>query len=149
MIRKNQKPIDIEASFKYVCPNPKCGFDHWISLKEAKIKGFKIVCDCNCVFSPKRIKKIKIAYYDDDEHKSIDKTSVPVQVAEKIHYISDILLSKASTVMRGFGFTKLESENLIIESYKKEPIEDYKLLVKNILSKIGENNVEHNKTSIV
>ncbi len=148
MIKKNQKPIEVEASFKYVCPNPKCGFDHWISLKEAKTKGFKIVCDCNFVFSPKRIKKIKIAYYDDDKKK--DKTNPPTpQVVEKIHHISDSLLSKASTVMRGFGFTKSESENLIIESYKKEPIEDYKLLVKNILSKIGENNVEHNKTSIV
>lgn len=148
MIRKNQKPIDVEASFKYVCPNPKCGFDHWISLKEAKTKEFKIVCDCNFVFSPKRIKKIKIAYCD-DKNKIIDKTSVPVPVAEKIHYISDALLSKASAVMIGFGFTKSESKNLIAEYYKKEPIEDYKLLVKNTLSKIGENNVEHNKTSIV
>ena len=149
MIQKNQKPIDAEASFKYLCPNPKCRFDHWISLKEAKIKGFKIVCDCNFVFSPKRIKKIKIAYYDDNENKTTENISVPVQVDQKIHYISDALLSKASAVMIGFGFTKSESKNLIAEYYKKEPIEDYKLLVKNTLSKIGENNVEHNKTSIV
>lgn len=149
MIRKNQKPIDTEASFNYVCPNPGCGFNYWISLKEAKTKEFKIVCDCNFVFSPKRIKKIKIAYYDDNENKTTEKISVPVKMAETTHYISDILLSKASTVMRGFGFTKSESENLIIGFYKKEPIEDYKLLIKSILSTIGENNVEHNKTSIV
>lgn len=127
---KNQKPIDVEVNIKYICPNNKCGYDHWISLKEAQTKNFKIVCDCSTVFSPKPIQKISIKY-----KKRTQKTSVsndqPVVVE---HNIPPNLLEKSSRVMQTFGFREKEANQLLTEFYRTNPISDYKQLVQSTLA---------------
>jgi superfamily II DNA helicase RecQ len=139
MISKNQKPTDIEAHIKYTCPNKKCKFDHWISLKEAQTKNFKIVCDCSTVFSPKPIQKILIKY------KKFKKKIPKVESVEKTqHIISIDLLTKSSRIMETFGFKKNEADTLLSEFYKNNPINDYKELVQKTLAFNGGKNVECN-----
>jgi len=66
-IQKNyQKPIDIDAHFKYKCPNKDCFNEHWLSIKEVSIPNFKVVCEyCGIVFSPYNIVKICVYYTKD------------------------------------------------------------------------------------
>jgi hypothetical protein len=137
MINKNQKPTDVEVHIKYICPNKKCKFDHWISLKEAQTKNFKIVCDCSIVFSPKPIQKITIKY------KRFKKKSIipqdPAPITEYV--IPEDLLSKSSKIMQTFGFKKPEADQMITEFFKNNPIYDFKQLVQNTLAFNGEKNV--------
>lgn len=56
------KPISADYYLKYICPKKTCKNEHWLSYKEAKVKGFKIVCDCGKIYSPLPIAKIKICY---------------------------------------------------------------------------------------
>lgn len=56
------KPISADYYLKYICPKKSCKNEHWLSYKEAKVKGFKIVCDCGKIYSPLPIAKIKICY---------------------------------------------------------------------------------------
>jgi hypothetical protein len=138
MIIKNQKPIEIEANIKYTCPNEKCKFDHWISLKEAQTKNFKIVCDCSTVFSPKTIKKVIIKY------KKFKQKPILVvdQVKEPIHHtIPNDILIKSSKIMQTFGFRKKEADIMLTEFFKTNPIDDIKQLVQNTLAFNGEKNV--------
>jgi hypothetical protein len=138
MIIKNQKPTEIEANIKYTCPNEKCKFDHWISLKEAQTKNFKIVCDCSTVFSPKTI-KIVVVKYKKFKQKSI---LVPDKVEETIHHtIPDDILIKSSKIMQTFGFRKKEADLMLTEFFKTNPIYDFKQLVQNTLAFNGEKNV--------
>ena len=129
---KNQKPIDLEANIKYLCPNKKCRYEHWISLNEARTLGFKIVCDCSTVFCPKRIKRISIIYKK-QKQKQI-KEQIKEQVINTEYIIPGQLLQKSIQVMQNFGFKKTEAETLLCDFYKKNPIDDYKQLVKKILA---------------
>lgn len=63
------KPISFDIEFKYKCP--KCGSIFWITTKEAKTPGFKIVC-CE-VLEIDTIKKIqtKIEYAKTESFDSI------------------------------------------------------------------------------
>ena len=56
------KPTSADYYLKYICPKQTCKNEHWLSYKEAKVKGFKIVCDCGKIYSPLPIAKIKICY---------------------------------------------------------------------------------------
>lgn len=135
--KKNQKPTKVEANFRYLCPNPDCGLIHWISLKEAKTKNFKIVCDCDTIFQPKQISKIKIIYKKYDDKKTIDNTTQPLPIIEKTK-ISIDLLNKCVTILIGYGFTETESIRVINKAFDENQITDHKLLIKYILSHIGE-----------
>lgn len=137
-IKKNQKPIDIDAHFKYRCPDKKCGFDHWISLKESQTKNFKIVCDCGYVFKPKQIKILKVVYksikitHKAEETKVVDKPKIPVD-----------LLDSSVRLLIDYGFTKEESSLLIQEAYSKHQVTSGGLLVKYVLQNLEQLNVNN------
>jgi uncharacterized protein YbcC (UPF0753/DUF2309 family) len=136
---KNQKPIEIDAHFKYRCPKSSCGFDHWISLKESKTKGFRIVCDCGFVFKPKRISKIKILYAD---IKLVEKKEQPVKTIEKPKIPIDFKNSCVRLLVT-YGFTKEESVSLCEKAFEKNPVNSSGLLIKYILQNLEELNVNN------
>lgn len=145
MIKKRQKPIELDAHFRYRCP--KCGYDKWISLAEASTKNFKIVCDCKYVFQCKRIKGIKIQYYT--KKKTLNKSNnskQPEPVQKSNEYIDtsisidENVLNKSIKILIGYGFTKQESYNLLIKAYNILKINTSSKLVKKALELIGEQN---------
>lgn len=131
----NQKQIDTDAHFKYRCPT--CAYDFWISINEAKTKNFKIVCDCGTIFSPKRIKKIKVIYWE-DIIKDKKKEEAPLIEEPKIKEISQQLLDKCTKTLITYGFTKEESHDLLRQAYSKNPIDNSLDLIKQALKIIGE-----------
>lgn len=153
--KKIVKPIDVDAHFKYRCP--KCNIEHWVSLKEAKTKNFKVVCDCSKVFSPKRISKIKIMYATSakprksTQHsyspKINDEKSIFVDPDKQEHnkeIVFDInkeLLEKCQSILIGYGFTHSEANNLIKQTYYTNPSDDAMTLVKSALKSLGESSI--------
>jgi hypothetical protein len=131
MIYKNQKPIDYDIHLKYRCPNNKCNYEHWLSIRETKTKNFKVVCHCETVFSPKQIKNIDIVYLDIEEIKT--KT---IKEPEKDTIPND-LLEKSTKTLINYGFTKEESEKLLVSSYIKNITDDCSTLIKKALKSIG------------
>ena len=137
---KNLRPIEIDGHFKYRCPN--CGIDHWASFKEASTKNFIIVCDCETVFSIKRILNLDIIY--SSKKKKIQKTVEPTTTIEKVVKdtvesvkIPDQTLSKATKMLIALGFMKDEAEIMLKGAYDASPTENIALLVKNAVAKIG------------
>lgn len=135
--KKIVKPIEVDAHFKYMCP--KCGNNHWVSLNEAKTEGFKIVCDCKKVFSPKRINKLQITYTS-TENKSTDQIASSINTDQTKKDISSVLLSKCCSVLMGYGFTKQESEDMLNKAYHIDQSEDCSKLIKLALKSLGEKN---------
>lgn len=129
--KNNQKPIELDIHFKYRCVD--CSIDHWLSYNQVRTKNYKIVCDCGAIFQPKKINKVKILY-----QKKIKKLINPTQ--QNIESINLELISKCCSVLMNYGFTKLESESLLIKAHQKNPTNDNKLLIKTALSLIGVNN---------
>lgn len=124
--KKNQKPIDIDLHLKYKCV---CGLCHWISLIEAKTKGFKVVCECKRVFSPKRIQKIKISYVK-KQRQTKKQNSVEL----------DTIRDKCVNSLMNYGITKSEGTDLFNRAFDLEKTLDPILLVKRALSLIGDIN---------
>jgi len=138
MKKKNQKPIDIDAHFQYKCPDKKCGFDHWLSLKETQTKNFKIVCDCGNIFKPKQIKKLKIVFYDTEitakpeQTKVIEKSKIPIDLRDA-----------SVRLLVDYGFTSEEASTLVEQAYSKNPVTSGSLLVKYVLQNLEELNVSN------
>lgn len=134
MIKKktNQKPIEHDIHLKYLCS--KCGQSHWLSFKEASTKHYKIVCDCDNVFTVKRVKGFKIKYASAmKENKKPD----PVPVAKtNTNSISADLLNNAIKSLIGLGFTKSEAKDLLIKVYNESPTNDIGYLVKKTLESL-------------
>lgn len=136
--KKSQKPIEIDAHFRYKCPSIKCGYDHWLSLKEIKTKNFKVVCDCGKVFRPKRVKNIKLVFEKPEQVKQIkQELEVPPRKTESISIPVDIQ-SSCVRLLVGYGFTKTEAITLIEKAYVKHPVTSGSLLVKYILQHLEE-----------
>jgi len=135
-IIKSHKPIDTDVHLKYRCEN--CSIDHWISLRQAKVKNYKIICDCNTIIIPKKIDSIKIIF-----HKK------PKKISTKILTIDTNLLESCSSILIDYGFTKSESIDLIKQAYVQNPTNNISELVKFAIKNIGENNVKLNTTNIV
>ena len=144
---KNQKAIEIDAHLRYVCKNPDCGYTHWLSLKEAQTKNFKVVCDCGVVFKPKQVLKVKIVYEQPKQKKEIETPKqVPTQqcfvnlsaIAKEIELDIDTL-NKCVKILVGYGFTKTESEQLLKNSFSSNPTDDCATLIKQTLESFGEN----------
>lgn len=141
MNKKSLKPIDTDIHLKYRCTNKSCEQDHWLSIKEAKTKNFKIVCDCGLVFKPKLVNKIKIlykSYKPKIQKEKIQHQTIPQAQEQKIEIDID-LLQKCAKVLIGYGFTSEESETLIKQSYTKNPTNDIASIIKNVLESIGDN----------
>jgi hypothetical protein len=137
---KNQKPIEIDAHFKYRCSANNCGFDHWISIKEAQTKNFKIVCDCGSVFSPKRIKKLKIIYAV-NVIKTTNDNSNKKNESVAVEKIPVDLQNSCVKLLVGYGFTKNESLELSSKAFAKHKVTNAGLLIKYILQNLEELNV--------
>ena len=119
-LSKNQKPIDTDIHLKYRCK--KCGQDHWLSLKEASTKNFKIVCDCGKVFGVKLVTGFKLAY---SQKPQSTKKSIKIPVD---------LLDKSVKLLVGYGFTTQEATDSITQSYLENPNDDFASLVKQTLA---------------
>jgi hypothetical protein len=128
---KSLKPIDYDVHLKYRCPS--CSQDHWLSLKQCQTKGFKVVCDCNEVFKPKRIDKFNISFH---------KKKKPSSDTVDVETIPQKLLNNATQVLVGYGFSKAEAELLINKAYATSPTNSLGDLIKQSLKlqQIGENN---------
>lgn len=140
-IWKNQRPIDTDAHFKYRCPDKDCGLSHWISLQESQTKKFKVVCSCGTIFIPKRISKIKIAYYTVAK-KLLDNQKPTESEVKKIEIVIPLdTLDSCSKLLMGYGFTKDESANLIKNAYEKCENKDPSNLIKFALQNLENSNV--------
>ena len=129
---KSQKPIEIDASFKYKCPSESCDNEHWLFIRQTQVKNFKIVCECGLVFKPKQIKNIKIIYEKPTKKRKIAENiidSIPVD-----------LLNQCAKVLSGYGFDLDESKELIKQSYNSCKTNDVGSLIKNTLKSFGEKN---------
>jgi hypothetical protein len=115
---KNQKPIESDIHLKYRCN--KCARDHWLSIKEASTKNFKIVCDCGKVFGVRLVTGFKLRYSQKLVKKSI---KIPVD-----------LLDKSVKLLVGYGFTIQEATDSITKSYLENPNDDFASLVKQTLA---------------
>lgn len=135
-IIKDLKPIEVDASFIYCCPS--CGCKHWVNLKQARTKKFLIVCDCDTTFTPKTIKKIKIAYKKKNIIKLPNNSQSTQTNNRSLKDIPDDLLNRCSTVLVDYGFTKEEAKNLIQQAYESNPSSSLADLVKICLSNFGE-----------
>lgn len=139
-IIKNQTPVDHDVYLKYICPNTKCCLQHWQSLRQVKVRNYKIVCECGVIIKPKQVKTIDIVYCPETTELPTEK---PIQT---INIISDELLNKSISILIGYGFTKQESEALIREAYKKNPTTECAILIKNTLESFGAKNVNANSS---
>lgn len=124
MKRTNQKPIKTDCSFLYKCPSEACGVDHWLFFREVSSPNFKIVCECGTIFSPKRIKNIKISYY---KKKNLTKhiNSIPVDTLEE-----------CGKVLVGYGFSKIEAKKLLKKAFDENQTLDSVGLIKLVLQSL-------------
>lgn len=125
---KKQRPVSVDASFKYICPNESCGCDHWLFLAETQTKNFKVVCECGCVFKPKTIDNIKILYKKKRQNTPAKNTN-----------ISKTLLNQCCNVLVSYGFDKTEALSLLELTYSKHQIDNPKTLIKQTLLEIPVN----------
>lgn len=138
-IKRNQKPISLDLHLRYRCSNVDCGYYHWLSLKETQTKNFKVVCDCGTVFIPKRIQQVKVKY-----HKKKIKPKIKEQKETKTvikNSIEPSVLEKCVRALIQYGFTKLESEDLVNRSFEIVQKNDVSLIIKKSLELIGENKI--------
>jgi len=148
--KKNQKPIELDAQFRFICPNIDCGFDHWLTLKQCQTKNFKVVCDCGNVFKPKQIINVKIQYknkikkqdYDQKHdnsqekivHQPVIENNVTIKPVKPV--ISEYLKTASIKLLCNYGFTELESENLVSKAFSKNPVDNVSIFVKYIIENI-------------
>lgn len=148
------KPVSKDINYEYVCT--QCGCNHWISHREACAKNFRIICDCNIIIKPKRIRDTKIIYVKSKKQNSpelsgpLAKEEIPED--EKItetEYIvddksvdvelEDYILNTASKILMGYGYEKNEADTLIIRAFDWSKKNDTATLVKLALKGFGEN----------
>ena len=146
--QKHQKPIDFDIHLKYKCS--KCGYDHWLSYRETSTKNFKFVCDCGKVYKPKRIVGFKLKYEQDiSKVRPLVEENHTVQEPPQVEILPEVkpvvqpipepnkeLISKASELLIGYGFTPTESVSIVKKVYGEKPCDDYVALVKNILESL-------------
>lgn len=128
---KNLRPIETDASFKYVCPN--CSGEYWVSLRQVKCQQFVIVCDCDTVLKPKLVEQIKVIYKK-------KKQKLPLETTKSEDVIDSEILDRCCKSLMSYGFDKEEATKLIQKAYNDTKNNDCATLVKMSLSNFGENN---------
>ena len=148
---KKVKPSGYDINFMYTCPSPECVCTHWISLKEPKVKGFKIVCDCGEVFSPKTISTVTINFVKETTPKKTPtkpettkeepkiETFPYDQVKEDSSKPVDFLTEAKKTLIN-FGFTKEEANQMIELEFEKTGVTNPAKLVTLSLDFLGSTN---------
>ena len=129
---KNLKPIDIVADLKYRCPN--CTIDHWVSLKESRTPNFLIVCDCDTIIKPKRIKQIVLQYITENG----GKNSSPKTEQEKteIQSTDPKIIEQTHQILKTYGFTSSESSEIVDKHISEKKYNSVKDLIEKILSNL-------------
>jgi len=126
-IIKNQKPISLDVSLKYECP--ECRNSHYLFLREAQTKNFKIVCECGLVFKPKLIDSVKLKYSKKSRKKTIDPTN----------NTNNSFIKQAIPYIINLGFTEQEAMDMLTKAHAKHPTDDISLLIKNTLLELRNN----------
>jgi hypothetical protein len=142
------KPISADYYLKYICPKNTCKNEHWLSCKEAKVKGFKIVCDCGKVYSPLPIAKIKICYKKPKLNTYTEKkTSLPENlVVDEITHTPteetfEQLQDRFTETMLQLGFDdKNEILEILDQAYKVSNTHDVATLFR--IGVLNSNNLE-------
>jgi hypothetical protein len=134
------KPIDLDANLMYQCSSPDCLSKHWVHIREAKTKNFKIVCECGMVYRLKQIKSINVTYHKKQRSVDASKTKETAETSKRIELPLDIL-ENCAKVLIGYGFTKTEAISIITKTYAKHNTLDMSLLIKLSLSSLEINNV--------
>lgn len=119
---KTQKPIKYDISFQYLCPS--CTASHWLFLREVRVEGFKIVCECGDVFEPLPISDITINYSE-------------VKHKEKSVSVDKKTLSVAKDSLMRFGYSESESVEMINKAYENLECNDAVKLVKYSITNFG------------
>jgi hypothetical protein len=163
---KNQKPIEYDIHFKYLC---SCGQFHWLTYNETTTKNFFIVCDCNKKIKIKTIDSIKIKYKKKKKKEIISDTKdtivvsdhtiqesnetpakteqPPVKITEETKIVAETqsleikdipqeLLSSCINLLYTFGYNKKDASELVKDFYKTHPVNEYKTFVNNLLASI-------------
>lgn len=135
---KYQKPIDYDIHLKYLCN--KCGSVHWLSFKEASTDQFKVVCDCDNIFTVRRVSGFKLKYFDQQNKSKINEEK-PQTSSDISKQIPEFLLTQTIKALIPYGFTSAEAKELIVKSYNEQPNDNPLLLVKQTLASLRSTNV--------
>ena len=137
-MKKYLKPIEIDYHLKYICTEQSCKNEHWLSCREAKVIGFKIVCDCDTIYSPLPVSNIKI-YYKKAKKKTVDivqnleKSNIqqPQEKEEEPPETFEELQKRFIKVMSNLGFDdELEVLEILDRAYKIDSTHDVVKLLK-------------------
>ena len=137
-MKKYLKPIEIDYHLKYICTEQSCKNEHWLSCREAKVIGFKIVCDCDTIYSPLPVSNIKI-YYKKAKKKTVDivqnleKSNIqqPQEKEEEPPETFEELQKRFIKVMSNLGFDdELEVLEILDRAYKIDSTHDVVKLFK-------------------
>jgi hypothetical protein len=145
MKKKSLKPIEVDATFRFKCPDINCGFDYWLSLKQCQTKNFKVVCDCGLVFKPKQMKSVKIVYKNKkslikSKSRSQETKSIPSEPNNEVktpQTIPENYKVSCAKIIEKYGFTEIEAFSLLEKAYSINPINETSSLVKYILENIN------------
>lgn len=134
-IKNKIKPVNYDIHLEYKCPD--CATSHWLTLRESKTKGFRVVCVCDCVFSVKRINDIRIKYVS---NKSLRKTEV--KEPEKLPHGSaaDDLYNKCMITLSQYSFSEEEMGDILKETINSGQLSTIVDIVKACVTKFGEKN---------
>ena len=144
-MKKYLKPIEIDYHLKYICTEQSCKNEHWLSCREAKVIGFKIVCDCDTIYSPLPVSNIKI-YYKKAKKKTVDivqnleKSNIqqPQEKEEEPPETFEELQKRFIKVMSNLGFDdELEVLEILDRAYKIDSTHDVVKLFKICVLQLG------------
>ena len=144
----NIKPVSYEISFEYICPS--CGYNHWVLEREVKLKGFRIICECDTIIKTKTIKKVNFVYAQNSF-----KPKAPVEVVKPTETIKPVenttkeetqeepvlehdVAERAAKNLISYGFEYQESLDKIHSAFKANGYDDNIVnLVKTALKDTG------------
>lgn len=133
---KKLKPVEIDCSLKYVCN--ECNNAHWIFLREAKVKNFKIVCECDNIIYPKTISEISLVYKHTEAITNKPTVVIPPVPASKV---SLDIQRECDTILKGMGYSSEEIADIIPEAIDSARVSYIKAIIDYSLKNIGDKNV--------
>ncbi len=129
-IQKNSKPVSHDTSLEYMCDN--CRNTHWIFLREAQVKNYKIVCECNNIIIPSLVSTIYIEYLDSNIDNKIENSQVNEPPLD--------IMSSCGKILESYGYSVEESKNMICKSFQATNSKTIKDIIEYALKNFGVNN---------
>lgn len=136
---KNIDPSEVDSSLKYICPN--CSNIHWISLREAKTKNFKIVCECDSIIIPKQIKKIKAIFPKKNIKNKKESAKIVIPPVPKQDIPTDIL-NQCIETLNNFGYEEDCIKKMLPQAINAVRTGYLKLIIDYLFKNLGEKNNE-------